>query len=154
MESVYTLLDIRKLRTSAYHSQSNGQVERFNRTLLTMLSITVEERPFDRDEQVPLHLLAYRTSVHSSPEMTPFQAMFGREARLPTDIMYGLLPAGPSQVDMHAYASDLRQNLQTAYARARQYIGLAQRHQKELFDEKMNFKPIRVGELVWLLDPG
>uniref|UniRef100_A0A5S6Q9K0 RNA-directed DNA polymerase n=1 Tax=Trichuris muris TaxID=70415 RepID=A0A5S6Q9K0_TRIMR len=114
MESVYTLLDIRKLRTSAYHAQSNGQVERFNRTLLTMLSITAEERPYDWDEQVPLQLLAYRTSVHSSTGMTPFQAMFGREARLPADIMYGPLPEGPRQVDMHTYASDLRQNLETA----------------------------------------
>uniref|UniRef100_A0A5S6QTL4 Integrase zinc-binding domain-containing protein n=1 Tax=Trichuris muris TaxID=70415 RepID=A0A5S6QTL4_TRIMR len=68
--------------------------------------------------------------------------------------MYGLLPERPRQVDMHAYASDLRQNLDTAYARARQYIGLAQKRQKELFDKKMNFKPLRVGELVWLLDSG
>ncbi|KFD59604.1 hypothetical protein M514_28218 [Trichuris suis] len=153
MKSVCTLLDIRRLRTSAYHAQSNGQVERFNRTLLTMLSVTVEERPFDWDEQVPLHLFAYRTSVHSSTGITPFHAVFGHEAKLPADVMYGPPPEPAERMEIHAYASELRRNLEEAYTRARQYIGQAQKHQKELFDRKANFKPLHVGDLVWLLDP-
>ncbi|KFD62870.1 hypothetical protein M514_24910 [Trichuris suis] len=150
MKSVCTLLDIRRLRTSAYHAQSNGQVERFNRTLLTMLSVTAEERPFDWDEQVPLHLFAYRTSVHSSTGITPFHAVFGHEAKLPADVMYG---PPPERMEIHAYASELRRNLEEAYTRARQYIGQAQKRQKELFDRKANFKPLHVRDLVWLLDP-
>uniref|UniRef100_A0A5S6QHH5 RNA-directed DNA polymerase n=1 Tax=Trichuris muris TaxID=70415 RepID=A0A5S6QHH5_TRIMR len=153
MKSVCVLLDVRKLRTSAYHAQGNGQVERFNRTLLGMLSVTAREQPFDWDEQVPLHLLAYRTSVHSSTGITPFQAVFGREAKLPADIMYGPPPEQADQMNMHVYASKLRGNLEAAYARARKYIGQAQKRQKELFDKRVNFKPLCAGELVWLLDP-
>ncbi|KHJ40372.1 hypothetical protein D918_09564 [Trichuris suis] len=64
--------------------------------------------------------------------------------------MYG---PPPERMEIHAYASELRRNLEEAYTRARQYIGQAQKRQKELFDRKANFKPLHVGDLVWLLDP-
>lgn len=40
---MYNLLDIRKTRTTPFHPQSNGMVERFNWTLEAMLSAFVEE---------------------------------------------------------------------------------------------------------------
>eukprot|EP00731_Ephydatia_muelleri_P005736 Em0002g1912a len=42
LKEICTLLDIKKTRTTAYHPQSDGLVERFNRTLLSMLSMVVQ----------------------------------------------------------------------------------------------------------------
>lgn len=57
-----TLLHIHKTYTTPYHSQSGGMGERFNRTLLSMLSGYVNEYYTDWDEQLPYVMLAYCSS--------------------------------------------------------------------------------------------
>ena len=54
-----------KTRTTAYHPQGDGMVERFNRSLLQLLLTYVEEES-DWEQFLPLVLHAYLTSVHSS----------------------------------------------------------------------------------------
>ncbi|PIK36696.1 Retrovirus-related Pol polyprotein from transposon [Apostichopus japonicus] len=60
------LLRIRKTRTTPYHPQSDGMVERFNRTLETMLSMVVAPNQKDWDTWLPYASLAYNTTVHES----------------------------------------------------------------------------------------
>ena len=83
------LKQYRTPRTTPYHPQSDGLVERFNRTLLHLLSLAASENEQEWDLHLPMVMLAYRTSVQESTGCTPFYLMFGREARLPSDVMYG-----------------------------------------------------------------
>ena len=54
-----SLLGIHKTRTTPYHPQSDGMVERFNRTLESQLSKFVNHHHTNWDERVPLLLIAY-----------------------------------------------------------------------------------------------
>ena len=74
---VCKLLGIVKSRTTPYHPQSDGLVERFNRTLLDMLSKSVHERPFEWEDHIRRLCLAYNTSVNPTTGHTPFYLMFG-----------------------------------------------------------------------------
>lgn len=78
IKEICQLLGIEKIRTSPYHPQSDGQVERFNRTLLEMLSKVVNAEQRDWDRQSPNVMIAYRTSVNSSTGYTPAMLMLGR----------------------------------------------------------------------------
>ena len=65
-------LGIKKTRTTAYHPQSDGLVERFNRTLQNMLATTTESHPATWENHVQKVVMAYNTSVQSS---TGYQTM-------------------------------------------------------------------------------
>ena len=98
------LLGVLKTRSTPYHPQFDGLVEQFNHTLLNMLSIAAQDRERDWDLQLPLIMMAYRTSIQESIGATPFSLMFGREAHLPNDVMFGM-PPGEESVSPSHYAS-------------------------------------------------
>ena len=83
------LLGITKTRTTPYHPQSDGMIKRFNRTLLSMLSTVLgEEGEENWEVALPAVMLAYRSSPHQTTHQSPFMLTFGREVRLPVDVMF------------------------------------------------------------------
>ena len=84
IQEICNLLGIKKTRTSPYHPQCDGLVERSNRMLLDMLATTT------RSHQLFKVCMAYNMSVHASTGYTPFFLMFVRQAKLPIDLMYGV----------------------------------------------------------------
>jgi transposase InsO family protein len=97
LHEVYALLGIKKINTSAYHPQTDGLVERFNRTLTDMLAKTVDQSGRDWDKRIPYVLYAYRTSLQKSTRESPFYLLYGRDARLPTEATptTDMLPSRP-----------------------------------------------------------
>ena len=62
-------LGITQTRTSVYHPQSNGQVERFNRTLECMLAKVVSDHQTDWDHHLPKVLFVYRDLLLSTSHL-------------------------------------------------------------------------------------
>ena len=73
------MMDKEKTRTTPWHPQSDGMIERFNRTLETMLrqSITKEQKYWNIGPQTPLCCMAYRAAVHETTRKTPNFLMLG-----------------------------------------------------------------------------
>lgn len=151
MKEVCQLLGVTKTRTTPYHPQSDGMVERFNRTLLSMLSTAIEDDEKDWDTKLPCLMLEYRSSVHETTKETPFMLMFGREARLPVDVMFGHPAPPPSNCTQ--YVENLRKMLESAYQRVRQHLNTQHRRQKQIYDRKVEGVPYAVGDKVWLHSP-
>ena len=146
------ILGIHKTRTTAYHPQSDGLVERHNATISSMLRTYVYSCQKNWDHYLPLIRLAYNTSVHPSTGQTPFRMMYGREARLPIDIMFG--PAEPQEsCSPEKYMGELKQSLERVYALVREKTGVTQHRQKELYNRKVHGHPFKEGDLVWLFVP-
>ncbi len=83
---------IQKTRTTPYRPNSDGLVERFNRTLKQMLRIFASENPNDWDNHLPFILMAYRSTQHKSTGCTPNLLFLQRETNCPLDLMVGPPP--------------------------------------------------------------
>ena len=86
------LLQIEKNRITPYHPQSDGMVERFNRTLCTMLGTFVEDNQRIWDTLLPYVMMAYRSTEHETTGMSPNMLMLGQETTIPLDIIYEMSP--------------------------------------------------------------
>ncbi|CAK1599348.1 unnamed protein product [Parnassius mnemosyne] len=140
-----------KTRTTSYQPQSNGMVERFYQTLERYLAKVVEKRQRDCDRHIQPFLLSYRSAVHESTSVTPAFASFGRELRLPADLITGIPPDAPRSIT--DYANDLRNKMNDIYEHVRQTAQQTSEKLKTRYDRKMNNKGFDEGSLVWLHNP-
>ena len=85
MKELVKLLGIHQTNTTAYHPQTDGLVEHFNRTLITMLAKTAKKEGCDWDIHIPYVLYAYRSSEQQSTRESPFFLLYGRDPQLPTE---------------------------------------------------------------------
>ncbi|BHF61375.1 hypothetical protein SprV_0100434900 [Sparganum proliferum] len=152
MGELCELLHIRKSRSTPWHPQGNGQVERTNRTLRGLIQSFVNGCPGSSwDVALPQCLLAYRSATHSSTGHTPFALMYGREVRLPLDTSCPL-PL-PSPEPPHEFVRNLRANLYRTHELARTYLPTAHQRQKEYYDRRAHGAPYQPGNKVfWFQD--
>ncbi|MCP3681087.1 MAG: transposase family protein, partial [bacterium] len=93
LQEICNLCAIRKISTSSYHPETNGLVERFNRTLCNMLSMYVTKQQNDWDLWLPYCLFAYNTAKQDSTQESPYFLLYGRDPRLPVDVTFNALRA-------------------------------------------------------------
>ena len=117
MHELCLLGGLHKTKTTPYHPESDGLVERFNQTLLMMLAMFAGEHKDDWDDLLPPVMMAYRSSVNESTGFSPYRLMFDEECTLPMDIR---LP---------------RQD-PVAFDQVRRNSGQAVQRQKRLYDQR------------------
>ena len=148
---LYALTGINKTRTTPYHSRSDGQTERMNRTILQMLRTTAADNPLDWPSKIPSILAAYRMTVHSTTGLTPNQVMLGREVLLPAHLI-AKPPEEPVGVTV-PFVENFQSDMRDAHERVRQATHAAAKTQKTHFDRLVKGPVFAVNQLVWLYWP-
>ena len=128
--------------STAYHPQTDGQSERTIQTLEDFLRASVADFRSDWDDHLALCELAYNNSNHSSIEMAPFEALYGRRCRTP--ISWEEVGTrsfhGPTII---AETADKVQKVQ-------QRLRIARSRQKSYADNRRRDLEFAVGDLVFL----
>ena len=154
VQEVCKLVGTTKLNTSGYHPQCDGLVEKFNGTLVNMLSKSVSKSKYgcDWDKHLPHLLFVYQVAVQESTQMSPFYLLYGREPRVPTETALNR-PRTVYQIDFPDYCSELVAHLSDAWALAHQNIERAQNKQKMQYDKHSKTPKIKFGDRVMVYFP-
>jgi hypothetical protein len=132
VESLMERFQIKHNLSTPYHPQTNGLVERFNRTLCESLAKLSIDHGNEWDSYIAPTLFAYRTSRHATTKIAPFFLVYGREAKLPLDSL---------NLEEEQTVNDrikiLIDNIPQVREDARQRIELTQRKQKAHHDQRL-----------------
>ena len=153
LKEVCRLTNTEKVFTTSFHPQTDGQVERFNKTLTTMLSFYTSRDQKDWDVFIPYVLFAYRAASHSSTKESPFFLLYGRDPLLPSDLVLRDLTESASSVD--DYKHNLARTLSEAWKVAKDCIEKAQDKQKKYYDRRVTLTAdkLAIGDRVYVHMP-
>lgn len=152
IKGVCDILRVKKINTSEYHPQTDGLVEKFNSTVVNMISKCCETKKRDWDENLLYLLFAYRTMAQESTRESPFYLLYGRDSRIPTET--GLsVPAPAYQIDTEDFRTELTSKLTSAWSDAKHSIEKPQDTQKLQYDKRSKKSRLTVGNRVMVYMP-
>ncbi|VDI71142.1 Hypothetical predicted protein [Mytilus galloprovincialis] len=150
-KAVCDLLQIHKARTTPYRPQSNGQVERQNRSLMDAVRCFVDSQQENWDQHIAQLGGAMRSSVNRSTGYTPNKLMLGRETNQPADLMFGSQSERKYE-GADSYIIDLEKAIKSAHTIARDKLKTSQERMKRDYDLRVLEKSYQPGDLVYVLD--
>jgi hypothetical protein len=142
---------IKVKHSTSYHAQSQGLVEKFNGTIVKMLSAYTGEDQKDWDQYVNLCTFAYNISSQKTTGITPHEAMFCRPA---TTSFSSLVNKQKATATTSEYAATMKRRAEEIDRTIKKNQDLSDQASKEYHDKnKTKHVSFEVGDRVWLDNP-
>ena len=149
IKELYKIVGMKKLHTTPYHPQGNGQCERFNSTLCNMLGTLSEEEKSDWKSYLGCMTHAYNCTKHASTTYSPYYLMFGRHPRLPIDVEFGLPKSNSGDNSSKSrYVQKLRRRLNYAFQKATKVANQQANKYKSSYDKSIKGPQLQEKDLV------
>ena len=129
LKALCEIAQVKKIRTSGYHPQTNGQCEHFNATLINMLGTLPDKPKSTWREQVPTLVHAYNCTRNNATGFSPYYLMFGQKPCLPIDLLFGTNTADLKGNSI-TYIENLKKQIEWAYQTANEAIKKEQERNK------------------------
>jgi AAA domain len=142
MREIMKLAGVKQVHGSSYHAAAQGQVERFNGTLVQMLSAYANDSPNEYTDYVEHCVFAYNTAVHPAIRETPYFTLYGRDPLTPFEAISTL-----SSEKIHE-AGDFLRGVQRARESAAENIKKAQAAYERYANEGRSPTIFEIGDLV------
>ncbi|KAJ1199297.1 hypothetical protein NDU88_003134 [Pleurodeles waltl] len=155
MKSLWKVCGVTYKFTTPYHPQSNGLVERFNRTLKGMIQGLSEPLRRKWDVLLPCLLFAYREVPQKGLGFSPFELIYGHPVRGPLSLVKEALEKAPSKPPQDVFSYMLALRNQTARFRrlAQENLEASQEDMKRWYDQNATLVEFQPGQKVWVMAP-
>ncbi len=154
MADLCHLLKVKQLRTTVYHPQTDGLVERFNQTLKQMLRRVAADDRRDWDQMLPYILFGIREVPQASTGFTPFELLFGRQPRGLLDVAkeaWEQQPAAHRSTIEHV--REMREKIDRVMPLVREHLVKAQQAQQHHYNRAAQPREFQPGDHVLVLVP-
>ena len=148
------LYGVQKLRTSPYHAQTNGQVERMNQTIICMIGKLEEDKKACWSKHLLELLLAYNATCSAVTGYSPYYLLFGRRWRIPVDYLFPTLRDSPHQTKMDVSVAAMQKRLKEAFAVARYFTSEEAAKQRCYYNCKAGAVALQPGDVVMVHTDG
>lgn len=150
MKRVAKRFRITQIKTTAYHPESNGALERSHHVLAEYLKQFVS-KDAEWDSWLEMAAWSYNSSVHSGTLYTPYELVFGKLPRTPSSDPLQEEDRIPTYQD---YMIDLVTRINRLQSLAHDNLINAKVKAKYYFDQKAQPRDFRIGDSAWLLKGG
>ena len=148
------LYGVHKLRTSPYHAQTNGQVERMNQTIIRMIGKLAEDKKARWSEHLPELLSAYNGTRSAVTGYSPYYLLFGRKNRMPVDCLFPTLCESPHRTKMEVSVATMQKRLKEAFEVARRLAYEEATKQRRYYDRRAGAVTLQPGDVVMVRTDG
>uniref|UniRef100_A0A1I8B094 Integrase catalytic domain-containing protein n=1 Tax=Meloidogyne hapla TaxID=6305 RepID=A0A1I8B094_MELHA len=128
MKDISKIFGFEQLFTVSYHQSANGQIERANRIIKSILSHYVDKE--------------------GSTQYSPFYILYGRKMKLPIDRLLESNNNEQNNTDITLFQENLENKLINIWKQTKINIEKAQDKQKKNFDIKANPSNYKIGDYV------
>ncbi|KAJ8376906.1 hypothetical protein SKAU_G00074860 [Synaphobranchus kaupii] len=154
MRDLCQLMKVTQLRTSVYHPQTDGLVERFNQTLKKMLKKTMEADGRNWDQLQPFVLFAIREVPQASTGFSPFELLYGRRPRGLLDLAKEAWEQQPSpHRTLVEHVEEVQERMATIWPMVREHMAEAQTAQARVYNRGAQPREFAPGDKVLVLVP-
>ena len=137
------------MRTTGYNPRANGLTEKANQYIKNYLTAFTNFCSKEWDAWCREAAYAYNSSVQSSTGFTPARLMFGRDYRVPTDVIYGI----SKDIPKYASVMEYERMLSNLYSLARESMVTRQSKAATYYDSKVRDCELKEGDDVYVLLP-
>ena len=131
VRQICRILQIKKTRTTPYHSASNDQVEIYNSLILQTIRCFIKRQHNRWYEHVQLLAAAICATPNRQSGFSANFLMFGREVTQPIDLTFGLLTINTQEKETFDFVQDIITRLNLVHGVARDNLKSAQQRQKK-----------------------
>ena len=142
-------LGIQKTRTTPYHPESDGMVERFMRTLKDMVAKYVDPQGLNWDVDIKAYTMAYNSSAHTITGYSPFFMLHGFNPKTPLE---AAVNPPDNAVPIRSYLAERLKAISEAYKLVQSRTEENAKKTATRYDEKVSGKAYEIGDRVWIRD--
>ena len=150
LKELCEIAQVKKIRSSGYHPQTEEQCECLNVTLTNMVGTLLEKPKSTWREQVPTLVHAYNCTKNNVTDFSPYYLVFGQEPCLPNDILFGTNTADLKGNTSTKYVENLKKIIEWAYKTASEVVKKGQKQTKWQYDRRVRCTQLKVGYKVLL----
>jgi hypothetical protein len=151
--SLWSLLDTKLTKSTAFHPQTDGQTEVVNQMIVHILRMYNSKHPRTWDESLPYVQHSYNRALHSSTDHSPFQVGLGFQPLGPIDVA---LPLATAQTDSSPdqsvidKATRFIERIQHIRQQVQEILQKSNAKYKQRHDQHRVPHQFQVGDKVWL----